>query len=243
MSKTIKTTSLSNTSHYKMVKIAGFMFLFAFIVPTLNWTLLLSKFNVPNDALTTGKNIVANELLFRIGISIELIMSIGLVVLGVALYSILKSVDKNLALLALALKLLEAAIAVVITLGSIIALLAISETHFYLVILNRESLLAFAGFILHMHTSLYALPMLFLGLDMMLFCYLFFKSRYIPPLLAGFGILSFALIFIHAIMYLISPQYAAMPINQIIFWAPSGIFEIIVGLWLLVKGVNSNLSS
>jgi hypothetical protein len=29
-----------------------------------------------------------------------------------------------------------------------------------------------------------------------------------------------------------------MPVNQIIFWAPSGLFEIVIGIWLLAKGVN-----
>ena len=79
--------------------------------------------------------------------------------------------------------------------------------------------------------------MVFLGLDMMVFSYLFFKSKYIPRILAGFGILSFALIFIHALMFILAPKYATMPINQVIFWAPSGLFEIMIGIWLLSKGV------
>ena len=93
------------------------------------------------------------------------------------------------------------------------------------------------GIILNAHTALYSIPMVFLGLDMMLFTYLFFKSEYIPRILSGFGFLSFALIFIHSLMYIIAPHYAAMTVNQIIFYAPSGIFEIIIGIWLLSKGI------
>lgn len=78
--------------------------------------------------------------------------------------------------------------------------------------------------------------MVFLGLDMMVFSYLFFKSKYIPRILANFGILSFALIFIHALMFMLTPKYATMPINQIVFWVPSGLFEITIGIWLLSKG-------
>ena len=70
------------TSQRKAVKIAGFMFLFAFIIPTLNWALVLATFNVPGDALATAKNIMANTFLFRLGISVELVMAVGLVVLG-----------------------------------------------------------------------------------------------------------------------------------------------------------------
>jgi hypothetical protein len=233
------TGSDPNTLRHNAVKFAGFMFILAFVVPALNWAFILSKFIVADDTVATGKNIMDNEFLFRIGISIELLMSIGLIILGVILYSLLKSVNKIFSLLALSLKLVEAALAVTITLGSLVALLAIIEHDAYLTKFDQEPLLALAGFMLHNHTVLYAVPMVFLGLDMMLFSYLFLKSRYIPRLLAGFGIFSFALILIHAIMYLITPHYAAMPINQIIFWAPSGLFEIIIGLWLMLKGMDA----
>ena len=104
-------------------------------------------------------------------------------------------------------------------------------------VFTPEQLQVPVGLILNTHTTLYSIPMVFLGLDMMVFSYLFFKSKYIPRILAGFGILSFALIFIHAFMYILVPEYAAMPINQVIFWAPSGLFEILIGIWLLFKGV------
>ncbi len=226
----------SGTLQNNAVKVAGFMFLFAFIVPTLNWTFLLSGLNVADNVVASANNIIANELLFRIGITIELIMSIGLIVLGLALYIILKSVNKSLALLALLIKLTEATLAAVLVLVSFISLQFITGSDL-LTAFTSEQLQAPVGFLLRQHTALYAIPMVFLGLDMMVFCYLFFKSKYIPAILAGFGILSFALIFIHALMFILAPAYATMPINQIVFWAPSGLFEIIVGIWLLVKGI------
>ena len=231
------TNRIADISQRKAARIAGFMFLFAFIVPTLNWAIILSKFNVVNDALATANNIMANEFLFRIGLFTELIMSFGLIVLALALFIVLKTINKSLALFALILKVIEATIAVVIVLISFIALqILIGEA--YLTAFTQEQLQIPAGLILNSHTALFSIPMLFLGLDMMVFSYLFFQSKYIPRILAGFGILSFALIFIHASMYIIAPEYAMMQINQIIFWAPSGIFEVVIGIWLLFKGVN-----
>jgi hypothetical protein len=223
-------------SNSKAVKVAGFMFLFAFIVPTLNWAFVLSKFIVAEDVMATAKNIMANDLLFRVGITIELVMAVGLVVLATSLYIILKPVNKSLALLALSLKLVEAAIVVAIVLVSFIAL-QILNGQAYLTAFTAEQLQAPVGFLLNKHTAIYSIPMVFLGLDMMVFSYLLFKSEYIPRKLAGFGILSFALIFIHALMFILAPEYAAMPINQIIFYVPSGLFEIIIGIWLLSKGI------
>lgn len=229
----------NNTDKSKQwtVKIAGFMFLFAFIVPTLNWALILSKFNVPGDALATAKNIMANTFLFRLGITVELLMSVGLIILGVALYVLLKSINKNLALLGLFLKLVEAALMAVTVLLPYISLQVLNGDEQAITVTQEQLQL---GLIFNAHTAITAVPMVFLGLDMMLFCYLFLKSKYIPKLLAGFGILSFALILIQSLLFILTPEIAAIPINQIIFWAPSGIFEIVIGLWLLIKGINVN---
>lgn len=230
------TNRITGTSQRKAAKVAGFMFLFSLIGPLLNWTLVLSKFIVAENVIATANNIMANELLFRIGITIELIMSVGLIVLALALYIVLKPVNKNLALLALFLKLAEAIIAAVIMLVSFIAL-QVLKGDAYLTVFTPEQLQVPVGSILNAHFAIYSIPMVFLGLDMMVFSYLFFKSKYIPRILAGFGILSFALILIHALMFILAPKYATMPINQIAFWAPSGLFEIIIGTLLLSKGL------
>ncbi len=230
------TNHIDDTSQHKAARVAGFMFLFSLIVPLLNWTFMLSKLVVAENVIATANNIMANEFQFRIGISIELIMSIGLIVLAWALYTILKPVNKNLALLALLLKLVEATIAAAIVLVSFIALQVLNGDA-NVTVFTPEQLQVSVGLILNAHTAIFSIPMVFLGLDMMVFSYLFFKSKYIPRILAGFGILSFALIFIHALIFILAPKYATMPINQVIFWAPSGLFEIIIGIWLLSKGV------
>lgn len=223
-------------SRPKVIKIAGFIFIFAFIIPTLNWTLLLSKLNVPGNAIATVNNILQNEVIFRLGITIELFLSIGLVILGLALYSILKSADKNLAMLGLFLKLIEAALMAVTVLIPFIALQNL-KTGEQSSVLMLDQLQTTLGLIINSHMAITSIPMVFLGFDMMIFSYLFYKTEYIPKSLAGFGILSFAFILIQSLMFLLKPEYAMMPISQIVFWAPSGLFEIIIGVWLLTKGI------
>ena len=230
------TNHIDETSKNKAAKVAGFMFLFSLIGPLLNWTFVLSRLVVAENAIATGNNIMANEFQSRLGITIELIMAVGLIVLALALYVILKPINRTLALLALLLKSVEATLVAAIVLVSLIALQVLSGDA-YLSILTPEELQASVGFVLNQHTALYAIPMVFLGLDMMIFSYLFYKSMYIPRALASFGIVSFALIFVHALMFMLAPQYATMPINQIVFFAPSGLFEIIIGFWLLSKGL------
>lgn len=227
----------SNTPNPTVVRVAGWMFLLAFVVPTLNWALVLSGFNVAGDALATAQNIMANEFAFRAGISIELLMALSLLLLGLSLYIILKGINKNIALFALILKLVEATLLAITVLVPYIALQLLNGDQ-GLTAFSREQMQFPLGIIFNSHMAITAIPMVFLGLDMMLFSYLFYRSGYIPRLLAGFGIVSFALIFIQSLLFLLAPDYAEIPINQIIFWGPSGLFEILIGVWLLVKGVD-----
>jgi hypothetical protein len=80
--------------------------------------------------------------------------------------------------------------------------------------------------------------MVFHGLNSMLFLYLFFKSRYVPGHLAGFGTISYAFVFIYGLITILEPNYATMLTIQIICLAPSVLAELILGSWLLFKGIN-----
>jgi hypothetical protein len=223
-------------SKRKTVIVAGFMFLFSFLVPLLNWVFVTSKFIVAEKVMDTAHNILSNEVLFRIGIVNELITSVVAVILALALYVLLKPVNKNLALLALLLKLTEAILLAVIALSDFIALL-ILKGQAALALSEPERMLALVGLFFNMRISVSSIPMVFLGLNLMLFLYLLFQSKYVPGILAGFGILSYALIFIYALLTMLSPNYAAIMLIQSICWAPSCIFEVVIGLWLLLKGI------
>lgn len=151
------------SSQQKAVKVAGFMFLFSLIVPLINWTFVLSKFIVADNVIDTARNILANEMQFRLGLSIELLMAIGLVVIALALYVILKPVNRNLALLALSLKIVEATLMAVTVLIPLIALQVINvET--VQAIFSSEQLLFPIGVVFNSHTAITAIPMYSLDL-------------------------------------------------------------------------------
>jgi hypothetical protein len=219
----------------RWVKVAGVLFLSAFILPTLNWMLVLSRLVDSESAAATTRKVLNNEWLFRLGTSVELFMAISLLVLAVALYAILKTVDRNLALLALTIKSVEAGLCGVLVLLSFLALqLSNGATG----TIDLDSIRSLVGVLLNQHTVLYAIPMVLLGLDMMLFFYLFLKSGLLPRGLALFGIFSFACIFVHSLGHLLAPDVAAMPVVAGIFYAPSCLAELIVGSWLLAKGTD-----
>jgi hypothetical protein len=78
---------------------------------------------VPGDAATTVNNIMASESLFRLGFVIDLIHYTILMLLPLALYKLLKPVNKNHALLMVILVLVGVPIAMLNLLNQFAALL------------------------------------------------------------------------------------------------------------------------
>lgn len=230
------TNLIADTPRRKAARIAGVLFLLSFMVPFLNWIFVLSRFIVAGNAVDTARSILANEALFRIGIINGLLTSAVTVALTLALYAILRSVNKALALLAVCLKMTEAVLVAAVALGNHVALLVL-KGQASTPALDPERTQALVGQFLNASLSVSAVPMVFLGLNMMVFLHLLFKSNYVPRPLAGFGILSYALIFMHAVTSILFPNAAMIMTVQVLCWAPSCLFELTIGPWLLLKGV------
>jgi hypothetical protein len=94
-----------------------------------------------------------------------------------------------------------------------------------------------AGQFLNMRMTKAAIPMLFLGLNFTVFLSLLYQSKYVPRLLAGFGVLAYASIFVYALLTLTFPHVAVNLVLQSMAWAPSCVFELAIGIWLLTKGI------
>jgi hypothetical protein len=186
-----------------------------------------------NDAATFS-NLMANELLFRITAAYDLIMYASVVILSIALYAILKTVNKNLALFALCCRLIEAIMGCLAVLSSLVVLQLLNGEN-YSAVFEAEQLQALVGLFLDVHSAALSILIVFISLGTIVFCYLFFKSKYIPRILAVFGIFSFLLVLIKAFVVILFPLPAMI---QIVFHLPGILFEVIIGLWLLIKGVN-----
>jgi hypothetical protein len=185
-----------------------------------------------NDAATFS-NIMAKELLFRFTTAYELIMYVGVVILSIALYAILKTVNKDLALFALCCRLIEAIMGCIAVLSSLVILQLLNGEK-YSAVFEAEQLIALVGLNLDVQTAARSILLVFFSLGTIVFCYLFFKSKYIPRILAVFGIFSFTLVLIKVFVVFLFPNLPA----QLVFHLPGILFEVLIGLWLLIKGVN-----
>ncbi len=225
----------------KAAKIAGFMFLLIVIGWTLNWIFVDSRLHGTGNVMAAANAIMAHELLFRIGMANELIFSISGMVLALALYRMLKPINRNLALLALCWKLMDAVIGTVNVLAAFMMLQMLNGKAF-LTVFKPEQLQDIARLFFKLRSNGAAIVMLFLGLGFMAFFHLLFKSGYVPRLLAGFGVFSYFLIFVNSSADILLPRNAAAltmvsPVGMI-FMTPSILFELAIGFWLIFKGIN-----
>jgi hypothetical protein len=229
------TARIADTSQLIAARVAGFAYLLIIILSILNVNFIDSKLIVSGNDAATANNIMANDLLFRIGIAGVLIIYTSVVVLSLALYVILKTVNKNLALLAMLLRLGEAILGGVTVLISFIVLLLLNGKD-YSTVFETEQLQALAGLFLNVRTAGLDIVLIFVGLGGTVFCYLFFRSKYVPRILAAWGILTYLSMLILSFVSILLPNHPAM--IEIVLYALGTFFELIFGFWLLFKGVN-----
>jgi len=229
------TNRTAEASPLVYARVAGLAYVLIIMLGIFCVGFIDSKLIVPSNNAATANNIIANDLLFRIGIAGVLILYASVVVLSWALYVILKTVNKNLALLALLLRSGEAILGGATILISFIVLLLLNGED-YSTAFETEQLQALAGLFLNLRTAALDIVLIFVGLGGTVFCYLFFKSNYVPGILAAWGIFTYLSMLVLAHINILIPNRPEM--IEIVLFALGAFFELIFGFWLLFKGVN-----
>ena len=85
----------------KSARTAGIAYLLIIVTSILAMFIGPFTLIVEGDNLATMRNIAANPLLYRAGAAYDLLMFIGVIILSVALYQVLKTVNQSTALTAI----------------------------------------------------------------------------------------------------------------------------------------------
>ena len=228
------TNHILDTSQRKAARVAGLMFLFTTVTGAFA-EIVRTMFILPGNAAETSNNIMANLQLFRFGVAIDLITFMTAVILSVSLYILVKPISKNLALLGLVFRLGEAFMLVIMTLNSYIVLMLLSGAD-YLTVFETDQLQALVQLFSNAHETGYNIGLIFVFLGAGVFTYLLLKSNYIPRILAVWGVVGYlvALVGTFAILVLPNPS----PMLDSLPYPLAAVYEIVVGFWLMIKGVN-----
>ena len=219
----------------RYARLAGFLYLTIIVTSILSLFLVESRLVVDGDSAATVERIAANQTLFRAGLVYDMMMFAGVVALAWALFVVLRGVDRNRALLALLWRMAEAIVgAVTVLLGVLIVLLVGSQG--VRAAFEPEQLHSLVEVLLTARGIGFDVTIFFLSLGTIVNCRLLYQSRYVPRVLAGLGIVSFVLMLVGAVVSLLLPEYKGLAMAG---WAPGIVFEVVIGVWLLLNGVRT----
>ncbi len=216
-------------------KIVGFLYLFAMAISIFGES-VRGRLILPHDAVQTASGIAAAEPLFRLSIVGDLIIYVCDIILFWGLYVVLKRVNKDVALLAVFFRLVETAILGVTTLTAFIALRLLSGAD-YLRAVDPAQLQALARGFLSVYGIGLSVGFVFLGLGSAVFSYLWLKSRYIPRGLAGLGNFASLLMATMSLVTMVFP--VVWDRVGIAYMMPMGLYEVGLGLCLLIRGIKA----
>ena len=222
-------------SERKAARLAGIMYLLTMVTANFGDFYVRRQLFIPGDPAQTVKKIAASSALVRAGIASDLVTIAGSVILAVALYALLSPVKKSAALVAVFWWLLECSVAAIVTLNtSAVSLLLNGQGSFPGI--SPGQLDTLAPVLVSVDRAGNRIAGVFFGLGSILFCYLWFRSRLIPRVLAAWGILSSLLPILAQLATIIVPGFD-VPLRRARSGLPIMTFEILLGFWLLLKGI------
>jgi hypothetical protein len=190
-----------------------------------------SKLIVHGNATATANNIAANETLFRLGIAAQLIGMAGFIFVALALYDLLKGVNRRRASLMVTLIVVSVPIAFLNELNSIAALVLVRGADF-LSIFDKPQREALAMLFLNLHFYGFVVAEIFSGLWLLPLA-LLYRSRFLPRFLGVWLALAGFAWVILSLTGVLSPQYY----DQVFTFTQPAVFgELAFMFWLLIKG-------
>ena len=192
------------------------------------WALSIIGTGSVSDSLVSISN---NLMPLRLSILLGLVLSAGIIVLAVLLFVILQKQNKAIALIALSCYLLES-VTLVLRQLSVYALIPLALEYTKAGALDLSYFETSGAVFLDIGRWVYDIHLLFFALGGILWYILFYRTRYIPRLLSIWGIVAVALVLVASIL-------AGFEIRSIALVLPNAVFELAIGLWIVIKGIKS----
>ena len=214
-------------------RLAGFTYLFYTAVgSTLH--LLMNRATNAEGIDATLALIAAHASDVRVSVLLSLLESFSALVLAVALYGITRDQDHELAMLALVCRVCEGVIGATIGVPVKLGLLWLAGAAAGPP--DAATVHSLGAFLLMPVPSI-PVGTIFFAVGSALFSYLMLRGRMVPVPLAWFGVLASVLL-----VAVLPLQLADFLKDVWYLWIPMALFQIVLALWLLIKGVAPVLS-
>lgn len=222
------------TSLSKNARVAGLLYISSSLFGVVRLIYIPSALLVHGNAEVTANNIAAHELLFRFGVVSYLLCSALWIFVTLALYRLLKGVDRALAVLIVILTLVVTPIFFVNTINDAAALLFARGIDF-LTVFDKAQREAFVMLFLNLHDQLDLANEMLGGLWFIPFGLLVYRSRFLPRILGGWLILVCFAYLALSFTGLLYPAYEDKVFNVARFVLCG---EVATMLWLSIMGAS-----
>ena len=222
-------------SQSRAARVIGIVYPLTFAIITAAFFRFYAPFVVWNAFAETAGKLNSHAYEFRLYITGTLIYGAGNVVLLTALYVVLRPISRSWALFGAFSRLVYALLWFVMQLNLFAALRLMSGAK-YLQGFELGQFQALAGLQLGSGQDAYYLGLGFYGLGSAAFSYLWCKSRYVPRVLAVWGILSSMFEGFCGFAYLVFPRFGSI-VSVNWYELPIGVFELALSFWLLARGL------
>jgi hypothetical protein len=213
-------------------RFAGLLYLALSLPGIFAMVYVPSKLIVHGNAAATASNISASEPLFRLGIAAQLISQAGFIFVALALYDLLKAVNRRHASLMVTLVVVSIPIAFLNEVNSIAALVLVRGADF-LSIFDKPQRDALAMLFLNLHFHGIVVDEIFFGLWLLPLALLVYRSGFLPRFLGIWLAIDGSAWVILSLTGVLSPQYY----DKVFTYAqPASFGEVGFMLWLIIKG-------
>jgi len=219
----------------KTARWAGLLWLLMFVFGPIA-QIIRDKLFVTGDMAATANNIMANELIFRLGFVSDLIMMTIFVLLPLVLYKLLSTVNKNQAMIMVILVIIGTAINMMNLLNEFASLHLLSGAE-YLSAFTVTQLQAQAMLSYDLYLHGYEIANIFFALWLVPLGLLVYKSEFIPGYLGILLVVGGCSLLLNVFVYFLFPGY---PMVNTILLIPQTIAEFLFLGWLLIRGINES---
>ena len=213
-------------------RFAGLLYLLTSIVGFFAMAYVPSKLIVHGNAAATANNIAASETLFRLGVAGELIGMAGFIFVALALYDLLKGVNRRHASLMVILIVVSVPIAFLNELNSIAALVLVRGADF-LSTFEKPQRDALAMLFLNLHRYGFVVAEIFWGLWLFPLGLLVYRSRFLPRFLGVWLAIAGLAWVILSLTGVLLPQYQGKVDT---YSQPAFFGELAFMFWLAIRG-------
>lgn len=215
----------------KTAKFVGALFLVQMIAASVSHSAMLAPILYGENFLVS---VSAKPTTVIVAMLLDLICGLSVFGISVLLYPVLKKYNESIALWYVGLRLNEW---ICLTISGILLLTILSiSKEFVQTGMQNYNLQTLAKYLLKARGFTKILMLLGFCFSAAMFYYLLFKSKLLPQFISIWGMIGIVLLFIEVMSNIFGHS-----IGGILIMLPMGLNEIFLGMWLIIKGFDTNI--